>query len=145
MKQVVINGENSYGQLLPEKWVAEYCKRKGIDIYAYVVDEVLGDKISFKIKDASEIDETEVCAVYYLSENLGEVITGITDDMRQKIIYEHELFRNREDKVLIDIAKEINDTNLVKIVEIPDDVEYDICRLGSGIHEYIVEKHRVWR
>ena len=51
---------------------------------------------------------------------------------------------SREDKDLIKIAKEINDESIIKIVDIPIDVKYDIQSEECGFAEIIIEKHREW-
>lgn len=49
---------------------------------------------------------------------------------------------NREDEELIKIAEEVNNDDYLKIVEIPQDVEYEV-KYRNG-KEYIEEKHREW-
>jgi len=61
-----------------------------------------------------------------------------------KLIMEFGLLNNREDEILIQIAKEINNKKILKVIDIPDDVEYDIIENECCMSEYIAEKHRVW-
>ena len=145
MKQVVINGGGTYGSLLTPKWMVEYYRRKGIDLYVYEwVDEYDNDYIA-KIINPNELDDaTEIYCPYYLTENVGEVIEDFTEEIEFKMINVSDMFEDREDKVLIDIAREINNEKLIKIVEIPDDVEYDVVEFDCGFGEYIAEKHRTW-
>lgn len=58
-------------------------------------------------------------------------------------------FRNikRNDPVLVDVVKELkekaeNRFSSLKIVNIPDDVEWEICEY-DGL-EWVAEKHRKW-
>ena len=51
---------------------------------------------------------------------------------------------SRENKDLIKIAEEINDESIIKVVDIPIDVKYDIQSEECGFAEIIIEKHREW-
>lgn len=143
MKKVVIISE----PILPIRLVTEYCKRKSIDVYTYI-GEVIGNKLLFELKNIEDIDDInkpeDYYRTYYLSENVGDTITSFTDEIKPKIINEYELLKDREDSVLIDVAEEINNPDIVKVVEIPDNVEYYITQIGDSSSEYIVEKHRIW-
>lgn len=145
VKQVVINGGETHGSLLTPKWIVEYYKRKGIDLYVYVGELSDEDGIVYKLKESKELnDNKEIYYAFYLTENVGTVIEEFNDELESKMIYEFDMFEDREDKILIDIAKEINNEKLIKIVEIPDDVEYDVIQYECGFSEYIAEKHRTW-
>lgn len=144
MKQVVINGGGIYGGLLTPKWTIEYYKRKGIELYYYLA-ELFEDDFTYVLTDANELDSnTEIYHGYYLLKNVGEEIENINELDYSIMFDEYDMFENREDKVLIDIAKEINNEKLIKIIEIPDDVEYNVVRSDCGFREYVEEKYRVW-
>ncbi len=144
MKQVVINGGEVHGGLLTPKWTIKYYKRKGIELYYYLA-ELFEDDFTYVLTDANELDNnTEIYHGYYLLKNVGEEIENITELDYSIMFNEYDMFENREDKVLIDIAEEINDEKLIKIIEIPDDVEYNIVQSNCGFREYVEEKHRVW-
>lgn len=143
-KQVVVNGGETYGRLLTPKWVIEYHKRKGIELFFYLA-EIFEDDFIYVLQDANELDDnTEIYHGYYLIKNIGDTIKSL-DDLDDEVFFpEYDMFTDREDQTLIDIANEVNNTDLVKIIEIPYDVEYNIVRSECGFNEYIVEKHRTW-
>lgn len=144
MKQIVVNGGETYGNLLTPKWIVEYHKRKGIELFFYS-DELFEDEFIHVLQNADELDDnTEVYCGYYLMQNIGEQFKSLDDVDEQIFVSECDMFKNREDQVLIDIAKEINNTTLIKIIEIPNDVEYNIVQSDCGFNEYVEEKHRVW-
>lgn len=144
MKQIVINGGETYGSLLTPKWVVEYHKRKGIQLFYYLA-ELFEDEFIYVLTNVDELNNnTEIYHGFFLLKNVGEQITDFDTIDSNLILYEPDIFKNREDKILIDIAKEINDEKLIKIIEIPDDVEYDIVQSDCGFNEYIAEKHRIW-
>lgn len=144
MKQIVVNGGETHGSLLTPKWTIEYYKRKGIELYYYLA-ELFEDEFTYVLANPNELDDnTEIYYGYYLTKNVGEEITNLDDLQNDILFYEFDMFEDREDKDLIEIAKEINDTDLIKIVEIPDDVEYNVVQSECGFSEYVEEKHRVW-
>ena len=145
MKQVVINGGETHGGLLTPKWTVEYYKRKGIELYVYI-DEFIEEDNDYitVLKDSNTLDNnTEIYCPIYLTKNFGDIIK-IDDTMNESIIYEHDMFKDREDKILIDIVKEIDNEKLIKIVDIPNDVEYNVVQSDCGFREYVEEKHRIW-
>ena len=144
MKQIVVNGGETHGGLLTPKWVVEYYRRKGIELFVYI-PELIEDDYIYELKDPNELDDnTCIYCSLYLLDNFGDIIEEITDEIAQKVVNEYDMFKDREDKTLIDIVKEINNENLVKIIEIPDDVEYDVLQSDCGFSEWVEEKHRVW-
>lgn len=144
MKQIVVNGGETHGGLLTPKWVVEYYRRKGIELFVYI-PELIEDDYIYELKDPNELDDnTCIYCPLYLLDNFGNIIEEITDEIAQKVVNEYDMFKDREDKTLIDIVKEINNENLVKIIEIPDDVEYDVAESDCGFSEWVEEKHRVW-
>ena len=144
MKQIVVNGANKHGGLLTPKWTVEYYKRKGINLFVYI-PELIEDDYIYELKDPNELDDnTCIYCELYLLDNFGDIIEEITDGIAQKVVNEYDMFNDREDKRLIDIAKEINNEELIKIIEIPDDVEYEVVQSECGFSEWVEEKHRVW-
>lgn len=144
MKQIVVNGGETHGGLLTPKWVVEYYRRKGIELFVYI-PELIEDDYIYELKDPNELDDnTCIYCPLYLLDNFGDIIEEITDEIAQKVVNEYDMFKDREDKTLIDIVKEINNENLVKIIEIPDDVEYEVVQSECGFSEWVEEKHRVW-
>lgn len=150
MKQIIIKGEENYTTLLTPKWTKEYYKRKGEEVYLYTSEWMLDSYDNyidvFKLNNENnDFDETKY--FYISSENIGEAIDG--DIMRKlyeddKITNSYHEFEDREDEILIEIVKEINDRDIIKIVEIPDDVKYYVEQSDCGFSESVVEKHRVW-
>lgn len=144
MKQIVVNGGETHGDLLTPKWVVEYYKRKGVELFVYI-PELIEDDYIYELKDPNELDDnTCIYCPLYLLDNFGDIIEEITDGIAQKVVNEYDMFNDREDKMLIDIAKEINNEELIKIIEIPDDVEYEVVQSECGFSEWVEEKHRVW-
>lgn len=145
MKQIVVNGGETHGKLLTPKWVVEYYRRKGVELFVYIPELTIEDDYMYELKDPNELDDnTCVYCPLYLLDNFGDIIEEITDEMAQKVVDEYDMFNDREDKTLIGIAKEINNEDLIKIIEIPDNVEYDIVESDCGFDEWVEEKHRVW-
>ena len=144
MKQIVVNGRETHGGLLTPKWVVEYYRRKGIKLFVYI-PELIEDDYIYELKDPNELDDnTCIYCPLYLLDNFGDIIEEITDEIAQKVVNEYDMFKDREDKTLIGIAKEINNEELIKIIEIPDDVEYEVVQSECGFSEWVEEKHRVW-
>lgn len=144
MKQIVVKSGETHGDLLTPKWVVEYYKRKGIELFVYI-PELIEDDYIYELKDPNELDDnTCIYCPLYLLDNFGDIIEEITDGIAQKVVNEYDMFNDREDKMLIDIAKEINNEELIKIIEIPDDVEYEVVQSECGFSEWVEEKHRVW-
>lgn len=144
MKQIVVNGGEMHGGLLTPKWAVEYYKRKGINLFVYI-PELIEDDYIYELKDPNELDDnTCIYCGLYLLDNFGDIIEEITDGIAQKVVNEYDMFNDREDKMLIDIAKEINNEESIKIIEIPDDVEYEVVQSECGFSEWVEEKHRVW-
>ena len=148
MKQVVVNGGETYGDLLTPKYIVEYLKRKGINVYCYLLKVGLENKFEYTLTDPNILnDNTECYTCVYLTENVGEYFGEneedhlITNDNTINIM---DLFDNREDQDLIDIANEINNKDLIKVINIPDDVDYYIKESECGFSECVEEKHRVW-
>ena len=61
------------------------------------------------------------------------------------ITYEHDIERN--DPILVEIVEELGESantrfSELKVVEIPDDVEWEIEEYDGN--EWIAEKHRTW-
>jgi len=148
MKQVVIKKEAF--DILTPKWTHEYLLRKGIKTYLYEIDwsDYYGTDYYRLIKNLDDVDNFDIYQIEYLTKNIGDILTKdefINLELDEKdIIDYYEIFKNREDKDLVDIAKEIGDESIVKVVEIPDDVEYTIEENECSLCEYISEKHRVW-
>ena len=133
-KQVVIITGDNYSGLLTPYYMVEYFKRKGKDLYVFADDEyclIGNDKV---FSDYNNFNES-----YY---NVDYSYTSIFEDIMSKYDLFDEI--SREDEVLIQIVKEINNDKYLKIIDIPFNIEYDIREYECSLGEYISEKHRTW-
>lgn len=145
MKQIVVNGGETHGGLLTPKWVVEYYRRKGIKLFVYLHEFKDDDNYIYKLANANELDDnTCIYCPLYVTKSFGDTIENLTDEICEYIIEDHDMFKDREDELLIGVAKEINNKELIKIIEIPDDVEYNIVESDCGFSEWVEEKHRIW-
>lgn len=151
MKEVVIAKEGFGGALLSPYWIKEFYKRKGINIFIYYLNwddlsyiNVTND-FDFLIKNQNDWSSFE-----YFNTDMGkEIILNNIEHIRDINGYVYAWLEinediSREDKDLVAIAKEINNKNIIKVVEIPDDVEYEILDYECAIGEYIREISRTW-
>lgn len=145
MKQVVINGGLNYSGLLTPKWIIEYLKRKNINAYVYIINPVSLTEFQYEKQDPNELDSNEeVYFESYLTIDKDIITAEEYENLSDEyFICKSELFKDREDPILIEIAKEINNEEMIKIVEIPDDVSYHV--VDVGFEEHIVENHRIWK
>lgn len=147
IKQVVIS-KQSY--LLSPYWFIEFLKLKGYkDIFVYKrkIDkkyQIIAYQLENNIENINSFDRT--LDYEYSSINLGEEIKDYDFEEKTKNNYLSflDLIENREDKDLIEIAKKINNEKIIKIVEIPIDVKYEVLDCECVVGEYIEEKHRIW-
>lgn len=148
MKKVVIN--KCYGGFsLSPLAVKRYAEIKGIPCYFFS-----GNDEPINIED--------ICYHYWVAYTVSnpKEIFGDTFDWRsltqeqlaecnkkQDEVSINNRPENREDPILIQVIKELGEKANgqyaeLKIVEIPDDIEYQIEEY-DGI-EHIAEKHRIW-
>lgn len=80
----------------------------------------------------------------YLKYELSNDLEGLKT-LDFEIYTQTKLLNNREDQDLIDIVNEINDESLIKIIEIPDNIDYKVCSSDFSEKEWIEEKGKVWR
>lgn len=144
-KQVVIKGSRNKNYLLSPYWVLEYYKRKGKQIYCYIEDweDNLELFTQEKLKDYTH--DLDCCEYFTIKKvnNINELDLLTEEELFGLWDFEHTI--NREDEILIQIAKEINDEWQIKIVKIPYDVEYEIKEYEAMFcGEYICEKYRTW-
>jgi len=145
MTKIVIN-KRIGGFGLSYFGLTEYAKRKDLTLYFYDLDS---KRKLTKIKNKETIRSNyDILSCY--TYNFGDVIddTYYTPQDQNKY-YFSSYFISRTDPALIEIIEEfgsdkISSTySLLKIVEIPDDVEWIIEESEEGI-EWISEKHRIW-
>lgn len=149
-KQVVINGDDSRVTCVPSLtpyWTVELFKRKGKEFYVYEWDCEDGDSFYNLIDTNNAIDLNKKYYVLYSKNKIEKTIYDNDDSIEEyELISEYSLFKeiSREDKDLIDIVKEINNDKIIKVVDIPIDVDYYIEEGQCGFAETICENHRKW-
>lgn len=149
MKQVVISPSEN---VLNVYWFVQYMKLKGKEAFIYkrIINKKTYDIIKYVKVNEDELDKNntdfgEWCEYKLSSKDLGvEISFKDIESCDDYIIYNFNCIDDREDNDLIKICKQANNEEMAKIVDILDDVEYEIQDIQCGIGETIVEKHRVW-
>ncbi|MDU3409998.1 hypothetical protein [Clostridium sp.] len=141
MKKVAIN--KCYGGFgLSLKAQEMLWRLKGYNNVCFYKQEYLDDN-EFKYEKISDLYKDNLFSVC-VKKDYGDITYDIKEE---DFIWDSELFDDREDRCLVKVIEDLGDkangrfSNL-KIVEIPDDVEYEIDEY-DGI-ESIHEIHRVW-
>lgn len=135
MKKVVIN--SCYGGFrLSKEAVKLYVKRSGLKLYT----ENEEDYYTIPVEEYNKLLNEEH-RVY------EEDTTNFMGYQSNKFVWESYMIA-RDDPNLIDIVEELGadafgDYSKLKIVEIPDNVEYFIEEYDGC--EHIAERHRTWR
>lgn len=137
MKKIVING--CYGGFgLSHAGIMRYAKLAGFELYCFTEDGGFGTK---KFRSCNPMKES-ILIPHYSKKPLSE------DGKYEEDGYFSESGIDRDDPHLIQIVEELGDAagnkfaNL-EIVEIPDDVDWEIEEYDGN--EWIAEKHRTWR
>ncbi|GAA5417952.1 hypothetical protein Pryu01_03030 [Paraliobacillus ryukyuensis] len=140
--KVVINKKFG-GFSLSGKAIEYYAKLKGIEnLFHYVED--IPTKLALK-KTANEVDDNNVIFAYTTTKDFGDEVATNYQSPLFDHLYSPEIERNDEDlvKVIEELGEKANTrVSSLKIVEIPDDVEY-VIEDYDGV-EWIAEKHRTW-
>lgn len=142
-KQVVINGGENYSELLTPYWLVELFKRKGRELYLYEEKDDLSDSW-YQLTEPNNYNSfQEIYSIMFSFKKLDKIVY---DEDYINLISRWDILDDisREDKDLIDIAREINDESIIKIVDIPANVDYYVKKYECDFGEYIVEKHREW-
>lgn len=138
MKDVVIN-KCFGGFSLSDEAIKEYAKLKGFDVFGYVNPP--HDFNSFvRVENSPKSFLT-----YWVKEDAGD---NPTSEEINKAEWLHERDIPRDDEALVKVVKTLKKKANgrcadLKIVKIPDDVEYEISEY-DGL-EHIAETHRTWR
>lgn len=125
-------------RVIPAKVVKEYYKLKGVEIFFY--HRILSKNPKNYFETYFLCDET-ICGNYLISKNyLGEKTT-------ENELYSDENFLlmdefDRTDSCFIEAIEKMQ-PNSLKIIEIPDDVEYWVKENDYG-QEYVQEISRIW-
>lgn len=149
IKQVVISTSSTF--LLTPYWTYELIKKKKIDTYFY--NEIKDNDyniVRYELITPEQLKEDTKYRLWrsleVVTKNLGNIVSknDFENLEEESFIDCHNLWENREDQDLISIAKEINDESIIKIVEIPKDIEYEIGLKECELGEIIAEKRRIW-
>src|SRR5690606_27159918 len=140
--KVVIN--KCYGGFgLSPKAVLKYAEYSGFKVYAYTEDY----ETDFENRQCDRIDsptDSGPFIFYFSKQDLGKrVSVKILNDVK----WFHDYDVDRNDPILVRVVEELGEEAdgehaSLKVVEIPDDVEYEIPEY-DGI-EHIAEVHRTW-
>jgi len=128
--------------------VMEYARRSGFKLYPYVNARNEKDGCTIfdfdnKIRYNPEKPEKyspDSYGLVFSKNDLGDKVK--TDEILKKKNFFDEDKINREDPILIKLVKSKKD-HILKVVEIPDDVNWHIEETESG-NEYVAEDHRTW-
>ena len=138
MKKVILN--KCYGGFsLSDLAYKRYAKKSGIKLFKYEM-YINADTVSCEFRKVKNSDS--LLFSYYVTKDLGKTTNELPKD------YCFTLGReNREDPVLIEVIEELGEKantkfSDLKIVEIPDDLDYVIDDY-DGI-ETLHEKVQVW-
>ena len=147
MKKIVINRDYGLFNLSP-KAIKKYLESHGKDCYFYDYDSKKGEftridnEIAFKNPHKIKCIQTEYFGEYYDNNKYYKNVWKWLDA-------EFKAIRIARDdlnliKVIEELGAEANCKGVtLKIIEIPDDVEWE--RKKDEYGEYIIEKHRIWR
>lgn len=125
----------------------EYAKRKGVQIYWYSID-YSGEIETYKKVSFEELNRI-IGIAYPITKDLGNYFTENDTDKEED--FDNNYFtigkQDRTNEILIsvieDLGNKANGTYAeLKVVEIPDDVNYYIDDY-DGL-ESIHERHRIW-
>jgi len=141
--KIVIN--NQYGGFgLSILAIKEFLKLKGKEAYFYKMDYRDGIFDYTKIDNLNEENLFADC----FTKDFGKKFNSkdISEEEFEKYSF-YEKSINRTDKDLIEIVEKLGKQantmcSALKIIEIPDDIEYEIEEY-DGI-EWVAEKHRTW-
>lgn len=119
MKKVILN--KCFGGFTPSRKAYElYAKKKGLELYLYEL-HINNQKTSYH-----KVNKSDSIFTMYLTKDYGNVVDSINNKDRLYLDDSH-----REDATLIEVVEELgyeasSNTSLLKIVEIPDDLDYVI-------------------
>lgn len=137
MKKVILN--KCFGGFGLSKEAYElYAKKKGISVFHYIQENLKKEIYTYATDDNRTFD-------FYFTKDFGDNVYISDEDFKEYFLNLDEKFR--EDKTLIEVVEELGEkanafySNL-KIVEIPDDLDYVIDNY-DGI-ETLHQKVKEW-
>lgn len=137
MKKVILN--KCFGGFGLSKEAYElYAKKKGISVFHYIQENLKKEIYTYATDDNRTFD-------FYFTKDFGDNVYISNEDFKKYFLNLDENFR--EDKTLIEVVEELGEkantfySNL-KIVEIPDDLDYVIDNY-DGI-ETLHQKVQEW-
>lgn len=137
MKKVILN--KCFGGFGLSKEAYElYAKKKGISVFHYTQENLKKEIYTYATDDNRTFD-------FYFTKDFGDNVYISDEDFKEYFLNLDEKFR--EDKTLIEVVEELGEkanafySNL-KIVEIPDDLDYVIDNY-DGI-ETLRQKVKEW-
>lgn len=119
MKKVILN--KCFGGFKPSTKAYElYAKKKGLELYIYEI-HIDNKKVNYH-----KVDDSDSMFTVYLTKDYGDVVDSINNKDKLYLDDGH-----REDETLIEVVEELGPdassyASLLKIVEIPDDLDYVI-------------------
>ena len=141
--KIAIDTHSCYFEL-SHKAVMRYTELCGVKLYCYVADYDKDDTDNCFIEYVER--DNDQCSIYYFTEPLKDNKWDGRD--YDKVFHCVNIPRN--DKNLIQVIEEMgrkasDENSYIKIVEIPDDVQWQIDCMGDWDREKVVEKHREWK
>lgn len=143
MKKIAVN--KCYGGFsLSPKAESLYAKKLGKTAYFYYSETLREPYIRLSLDDLVSGKVTPF-SVYTITEDLGE--TCSSEELNRSKEWLSARYIERDDPKLIEVIEELgedvnNRFSAIEIVEIPDDVEWQIEEYDG--REWVAEKHRTW-
>lgn len=128
---------------LSDDIICDYMNKKYGEYFVYTT-RYDSDRNIAKIKKNIEFDDRGYIILNNI-ENGGVFIFGKYYGEYVDISHKKTFSIDRKDHILMDLIesnKWKQKLNFLKVVEIPDDIEYEIFNRGNG--EEVHEKHRIW-
>lgn len=141
MKKVILNKCFGGFDVSKEAYLL-YAKKKGLKLYIYVGEFIENSK-DFIYKRTN--NDNNSLFTNYFTKDFGDVARISNEDFEKYNLYLRE--KHREDPILIEVVEELGEKangrfGSLKIVEIPDDIEYVIDEY-DGI-ETLHQKVQEW-
>jgi hypothetical protein len=156
--QKIVVATGGIGFQISVKAKVRMAEIEGVEIFCYKEDEGLSregeveSEMYYNKIDFSEVDDAE--GMYHMIDN--HIVT--TEDLGVRVIqgmceskvYKDSYWIERDDELLVLMVEELGSAAghvgvAPKIVEVPDDVKWEVKQIGSDSDvEYVCEAHREW-